>query len=95
MEGFRRESHLCTVYAIIEASYSTALIQRHIRITLSLESTGLLEQSMFVILEKITRVANDTRSGSFYELQWLKDCNWSWPIMLQWCPYCHVIRLFD
>ena len=40
--------------------HSTTLMQHHTRTTLFLESTGLLERSAFVILEKITRVANDT-----------------------------------
>ena len=52
--------------------YSTALMQRRTRTTLFLASTGLLERSTFVILEKITRVANDTRSRSFREYRLLK-----------------------
>ena len=46
-------------------------MQRCTRMTLFLDSTGLLEQSMFAILEKITRVANDTRSRLFREYQLL------------------------
>ena len=42
-------------------------MQCHTCMTLFLDSTGLLEQSTFAILEKIARVANDTRSGSFRE----------------------------
>ena len=45
--------------------YSTALMQRRTRMTLFLDSTGLLERSMFAILEKIAKVANDTQSRSF------------------------------
>ena len=51
--------------------YSTALMQCRTHTTLFLNSTGLLEQSAFAILEKITRVANDTLSSSFYEYQLL------------------------
>ena len=49
--------------------YSTALMQRRTRTTPFLNSTGLLEWSTFTILEKIARVANDTRSRSFRECQ--------------------------
>ena len=45
--------------------YITALMQCHTRMTLFLDSTGLLEQSTFAILEKIARVANKTQSRSF------------------------------
>ena len=41
------------------------------RMTLLLDSTGLLERLTFVILEKIARVANDTRSRSFREYRLL------------------------
>ena len=51
------------------ALYSTALMQR--RTTLFLVFTGLLERSTFSILEKIARVANDTRSRSFHEYRLL------------------------
>ena len=51
--------------------YSTALMQRLTRTTLFLDSTGLLEQSTFVILEKIARVANDTQSRLFCEYRLL------------------------
>ena len=51
--------------------YSTALMQRRTRTTLFLESTGLLERSTFAILEKIARVANDTRSRSFRDYRLL------------------------
>ena len=44
-------------------------MQRRTRTTLFLDSTGLLERSTFVILEKIARVANNTRSRSFHEYQ--------------------------
>ena len=47
--------------------YNTALIQRRTCTTLFLDSTGLLERSTFAILEKIARVANDTRSRLFHE----------------------------
>ena len=46
-------------------------MQCHTRTTLFLDSIGLLEQSTFAILEKIARVANDTRSRSFREYQLL------------------------
>ena len=38
---------------------------------LFLNSTGLLKWAMFAILEKITRVANDTQSRMFHEYQLL------------------------
>ena len=41
--------------------YSTAVMQRRTRMTLFLDSTGLLERSTFAILEKIARIANDTQ----------------------------------
>ena len=47
-------------------------MQRRTRMTLFLESTGLLERSTFAILEKIARVANDTRSRSFRDYR-LRD----------------------
>ena len=46
-------------------------MQRRTRTTLFLDSTDLLEQSTFAILEKIARVANDTRSRSFHEYRLL------------------------
>ena len=46
-------------------------MQRRTRMTLFLESTGLLERSTFAILEKITRVANDTQSRSFRDYRLL------------------------
>ena len=46
-------------------------MQRRTRTTLFLDSTGLLERSTFAILEKITRVANDTRSRLFHEYRLL------------------------
>ena len=51
--------------------YSTALMQHCTRTTLFLDSTGLLERSTFVILEKIARVANDTQLRSFCEYRLL------------------------
>ena len=51
--------------------YSTAVMQRRTRMTLFLDSTGLLEQPTFAIPEKIARVANDTRSRSFRDYQLL------------------------
>ena len=42
-------------------------MQRRTRTTLFLESTGLLERSTFEILEKIARVASNTRSRSFHD----------------------------
>ena len=51
--------------------YSTALMQCHTRTTLFLDSNDLLERSTFAILEKIARVANDTRLRSFHEYQLL------------------------
>ena len=56
---------------VFTSTYSTALMQRRTRTTLFLDSTGLLEQSAFAILEKIARVANDTLSRSFCEYQML------------------------
>ena len=47
--------------------YSSNLMQHHTHTTLFLESTGLLERSTFAVLEKIARVANDTRSRSFHK----------------------------
>ena len=38
----------------------TALMQRRTHTTLFLDSAGLLKRSMFTILEKIARVANNT-----------------------------------
>ena len=52
-------------------NYSTALMQRRTRTTLFLESNDLLERSTFAILEKIARVANDTRSRSFCDYRLL------------------------
>ena len=52
-------------------SYNTALMQRRTCTTLFLDSTGLLERSTFLILEKIARVANDTQSRSFCEYRLL------------------------
>ena len=46
-------------------------MQRHTRTTLFLDSTGQLERSIFSILDKIARVANDTRSRSFREYRLL------------------------
>ena len=46
-------------------------MQHRTRTTLFLDSTGLLERSTFLILEKIARVANDTRSRSFREYRLL------------------------
>ena len=46
-------------------------MQRRTRTTLFLDSTGLLERSTFLILEKIARVANDTRSRSFRDYRLL------------------------
>ena len=46
-------------------------MQCRTRTTLFLDSTGLLERSTFAILEKIARVANDTRSRLFREYQLL------------------------
>ena len=46
-------------------------MQRRTRTTLFLDSTGLLERSTFAILEKIARVANDTRSRAFREYRLL------------------------
>ena len=40
--------------------------------TLFLDSTGLLEQSTFAILEKIARVTNDTRLRWFREYRLLE-----------------------
>ena len=51
--------------------YSTALKQCRTCTTLFLNSTGLVEQSAFTILEKIATVANDTQSRSFHEYQLL------------------------
>ena len=51
--------------------YSTTLMQCRTRTTLFLDSTGLLERSTFTILEKIARVANDTRSRWFREYRLL------------------------
>ena len=48
-------------------TYSTALMQCRTLITLLVGSTGLVEQSTFAILEKITIVANDTQSRSFHK----------------------------
>ena len=31
----------------------------------------------------------------FMSIDGLKDCDWLWPIMLQWRPHCHVTRLSD
>ena len=47
-------------------------MQRRTRTTLFLDSTGLLERSTFAILEKITRVANDTRSSEYRLLDRLR-----------------------
>ena len=52
-------------------AYSTALMQCHTRTTFFLDSTGLLERSTFVILEKIARVANNSWSRSFHEYRLL------------------------
>ena len=46
-------------------------MQRRTCTTLFLDSTGLLERSTFVILEKIARVANNTRSRSLREYRLL------------------------
>ena len=46
-------------------------MQRRTRMTLFLDSTGLLKQSTFAILEKIARVANDTLLRSFREYRLL------------------------
>ena len=46
-------------------------MQLRTRMTLFLDSTGLLEQSTFAILEKIARVANGTRSRLFCECRLL------------------------
>ena len=46
-------------------------MQRRTRTTLFLDSTGLLERSTFAILEKVARVANDTRSRLFREYRLL------------------------
>ena len=59
------------VQAVKKGSYSTALMQRRTRTALFVDSTGLLERSVFAILEKITRVANDTLSRSFCEYRFL------------------------
>ena len=66
-------------------------MQRRTRTTLFLESTGLLERSTFAILEKIARVANDTRSRSVRDYRLLDRL----PIVLQWMPRCHFTRLSD
>ena len=64
---------LSFVIAKISSSqtYSTALMQRRTRTILFLDSTGLLERSTFAILEKIAKVANDTRLRSFREYRLL------------------------
>ena len=46
-------------------------MQRRSCTTLFLNCTDLLERSTFAILEKIARVANDTRSRLFHEYQLL------------------------
>ena len=56
--------HIITHYICM---YSTALMKRRTYTTLFLDSTDLLEQSTFEILEKIARVANDTQLRSFHD----------------------------
>ena len=49
----------------------TALMQHCTHTTLFLDSTGLLKRSMFAILKKIARVANNTQSKSFHKYRFL------------------------
>ena len=60
-----------SLHTVAIVKYSTALMQRRTHTALFLDSTGLLERSTFAILEKIARVANDTRSRSFHEYRLL------------------------
>ena len=46
-------------------------MQHRTRTTLFLDSTGVLKRSTFAILEKIARVASNTRSRWFHEYQLL------------------------
>ena len=46
-------------------------MQCRTRMSLFIDPTGLLERSMFAILEKVIRVVNDTLSRLFHEYRLL------------------------
>ena len=51
---------------------------------------------MFVILEKIARVANDTLyQDCFMNIDCPIDCEWPRLIVLQWWLRCHFTRSSD
>ena len=70
-------------------------MQRRTRTTLFLESTGLVERSAFVILEKIARVPNDTRSRLFRDYRLLDRLRLAMANHVAMEPRCHFTRLSD
>ena len=89
-------SHTASMKRILSCNfqsiYSTTLVQCRTRTTLFPNSTGLLERSTFMIVEKIARVANDTRSRLFVSIDRSIDCNEGHVAILLDCPI-EILRI--